>query len=77
MLRVCSILFMAYMAWVFVQDERALEDLKEFTSKGMEDLLDFNKEWEIGAKALSGKGRFSDKIKEEMQREKTEVKMEA
>ena len=66
--RLVSISFIGYCVLMFFQDERALEDLKEFTTKGMADLLDYGKEWDIGKSKL-GNGTdtsFRDKINKKM-----------
>jgi hypothetical protein len=59
---------------MFFQDERALEDLREFTSKGMADLLDYSKEWDIGKSKLGNgtESTFKDKINRKMKEDVNE-----
>ena len=47
-----------FVGYQFCQDEKNLEDLKEFTTKGVSDLLDYSKEWEFGKLKLES---FKDK----------------
>jgi len=55
-----------------------LEDLKEFTVKGFTDLLDYNKEWEIGTFAIGGKTEsFKEKFTSTMKEDITEAGEEA
>ena len=71
--RVVSISLLVYMGYLFFQDEKNLEDLKEFTVKGVSDLLDYNKEWEVGTFAIGGaknatsfKEKFTSQMKEDI-----------
>ena len=61
--RLISFTFMSYCAWAFMQDEQNLQDLKEFTSKGVSDLLDYSKDWEYGTKQV-GNGTESSSFKD-------------
>ena len=69
-----SLAFMGYMLSVFLSDEKAVGDLKEFTSKGISDLFDYSKEWDFGKLKLGGEGQpkgktFKDKYKQQMKTE--------
>lgn len=67
------------MCYLFMQDEKNLEDLKEFTYKGVNDLLDYNKEWEIGSYAIgngeSKNATFKEKFTTQM-KENTDEEIE-
>lgn len=52
--RLISISFFGYIVYNFFSDEKKVEDLKDFTIKGVTDLFDYSKEWEIGKLALGG-----------------------
>ena len=54
--RVISISFIVYILKDIVQDEQKLEDIRDFTTKGVSDLFDYSKEWEFGKLKLNGKG---------------------
>lgn len=46
--RAISLSAIVFVGYKFCQDEKNLEDLKEFTTKGVSDLLDYSKEWDFG-----------------------------
>ena len=52
--RMLSLSTIVYFTYQFFQDERAVKDLKDMTSKGVSDLLDYSKEWELGKLKLTG-----------------------
>ena len=76
--RLISLSFMFYLAWIFMQDEKNLEDLKEFTSKGVSDLLDYSKDWEFGALKLGNntESSFKEKIKRKMETDEGDIEIE-
>lgn len=67
MFRLISVSFIGYIVYTFVQDEKIVEDIKELTVKGMSDLFDYNKEWDLGKLKLNtDKKSFKDKYEQEM-----------